>query len=40
MWRDIELAAKINAFISIRQARLTTGELAVSRLAPLNGDAG
>src|SRR5512136_1823328 len=32
---DIELAAKINAFIFDKPGTLTTGELAVSRLAPL-----
>src|SRR5690242_8647760 len=34
---DIELAAKINAFIFDKTGTLTTGELAVSRLQPLNG---
>src|SRR5215469_8048682 len=33
---DIELAAKINAFIFDKTGTLTTGELAVSRLQPLN----
>jgi Cd2+/Zn2+-exporting ATPase len=35
---DIELAAKINAFVFDKTGTLTTGELAVSRLMPL-GDA-
>src|SRR3984957_4138611 len=34
---DIELAAKINAFVFDKTGPLTTGKLAVSRLAPLNG---
>jgi Zn2+/Cd2+-exporting ATPase len=34
---DIELAAKINAFIFDKTGTITTGKLAVSRLAPLNG---
>src|SRR5512136_213558 len=34
---DIEAAAKINAFILDKTGTLTTGELAVSRLAPLDG---
>src|SRR3974390_86984 len=34
---DIELAAKINAFIFDKTGTLTTGELAVSRLRPLHG---
>jgi Cd2+/Zn2+-exporting ATPase len=34
---DIELAAKINAFIFDKTGTLTTGVLAVSRLMPLNG---
>jgi Cd2+/Zn2+-exporting ATPase len=34
---DIELAAKINAFIFDKTGTLTTGELTVSRLAPLDG---
>ena len=33
---DIELAAKINAFIFDKTGTITTGKLAVSRLAPLN----
>src|SRR5215470_808763 len=33
---DIEMAAKINAFIFDKTGTLTTGELAVSRLMPLN----
>jgi Cd2+/Zn2+-exporting ATPase len=32
---DIELAAKINAFVLDKTGTLTTGELAVSRLAPI-----
>jgi Zn2+/Cd2+-exporting ATPase len=34
---DIELAAKINAFIFDKTGTITSGKLAVSRLAPLNG---
>src|SRR5712672_4082348 len=34
---DIELAAKINAFVFDKTGTLTTGELTVSRLAPLDG---
>ncbi|HSH96441.1 MAG TPA: HAD-IC family P-type ATPase, partial [Roseimicrobium sp.] len=34
---DIELAAKINAFVFDKTGTLTTGKLAVSRLNPLNG---
>src|SRR4051812_19377943 len=34
---DIELAAKINAFVFDKTGTLTTGVLAVSRLMPLNG---
>src|SRR5258707_14871326 len=34
---DIEQAAKINAFVFDKTGTLTKGELAVSRLAPLNG---
>ena len=34
---DIELAAKINAFVFDKTGTLTMGELAVSRLAPLEG---
>jgi Cd2+/Zn2+-exporting ATPase len=34
---DIELAAKINAFVFDKTGTLTTGILAVSRLMPLNG---
>src|SRR5437660_4983449 len=34
---DIELAAKINAFIFDKTGTLTTGDLAVSRLTPLDG---
>jgi Cd2+/Zn2+-exporting ATPase len=36
---DIELAAQINAFVFDKTGTLTTGELAVSRLMPLNGAA-
>ncbi len=35
---DIELAAKINAFIFDKTGTLTTGQLAVSRLMPLGGN--
>ncbi|HIG28359.1 MAG TPA: cadmium-translocating P-type ATPase [Verrucomicrobiales bacterium] len=34
---DIELAAKINAFVFDKTGTLTKGELAVSRLAPVDG---
>ncbi|HOX04200.1 MAG TPA: cation-translocating P-type ATPase [Candidatus Paceibacterota bacterium] len=34
---DIELAARINAFVFDKTGTLTIGKLAVSRLAPLNG---
>jgi Cd2+/Zn2+-exporting ATPase len=34
---DIELAARINAFVFDKTGTLTTGKLAVSRLGPLNG---
>lgn len=34
---DIELAARINAFIFDKTGTITTGQLAVSRLAPCNG---
>jgi Cd2+/Zn2+-exporting ATPase len=34
---DIELAAKINAFVFDKTGTLTTGKLAVSRLSPMNG---
>ena len=34
---DIEAAAKINAFVFDKTGTITTGKLAVSRLAPLNG---
>ena len=34
---DIESAAKVNAVVIDKTGTLTTGELAVSRLAPLNG---
>ena len=34
---DLELAGRINAFIFDKTGTLTTGELAVSRLSPLNG---
>jgi Cd2+/Zn2+-exporting ATPase len=34
---DIELASKINAFIFDKTGTITTGKLAVSRLAPLDG---
>jgi Cd2+/Zn2+-exporting ATPase len=34
---DIELAAKINAFVFDKTGTITTGRLAVSRLAPLEG---
>ena len=34
---DIELAAKINAFIFDKTGTLTTGQLAVSRLTPIGG---
>ena len=34
---DIELAARINAFVFDKTGTLTTGKLAVSRLNPLNG---
>ena len=34
---DIELAAKINAFVFDKTGTLTTGELTVNRLAPLGG---
>ena len=36
---DIEAAAKINAFVFDKTGTITTGKLAVSRLAPLNGAA-
>jgi len=36
---DIELAAKINAFVFDKTGTLTTGKLAVSRLTPLGGTA-
>src|SRR6266478_3939650 len=36
---DIELAARINAFIFDKTGTLTTGKLAVSRLTPLGGTA-
>ena len=36
---DIELAARINAFVFDKTVTLTTGKLAVSRLAPLGGTA-
>lgn len=36
---DIELAARINAFIFDKTGTLTTGKLAVSRLSPLSGTA-
>jgi Cd2+/Zn2+-exporting ATPase len=34
---DIELAAKINAFVFDKTGTLTTGQLAVSRLSPIEG---